>query len=170
MRWKGWLEGRPWLRSVSRLAVIAIALWLVMTEGAEVGPEAIVLLAAAVAAGMYYGPTHIYRWRPWQLVRFLLHFLHRSLLGGIDVALRAIRPRMPAQSILVRRPVRVPKGQPRTLLVSAISLMPGTLTADVEGDELVLHLLAPEMEREVDALEARVAALFAPGERVEPLG
>jgi multicomponent Na+:H+ antiporter subunit E len=74
------------------------------------------------------------------------------------------------QSVLVRRPVRVPKGQPRTLLVSAISLMPGTLTADVEGDELVLHLLAPEMEREVDALEARVAALFAPGERVEPLG
>lgn len=169
MRWHRWLEGRPQLRAILRLAVIAIALWLVLTEGRRLGFEALILIAAAVAAGMYYGPTHIYRWRPVELARFLTHFVRCSLRGGIDVAWRAVRPDLPVQSLFVRRRIRLGSGQPRTLLVSAISLMPGTLTADVDGDEIVVHLLAADMEQEIDALEARIAALFAPGERVEPV-
>lgn len=164
-----WLEGRPRLRSVLRLTIIAVALWLVLTEGRARSPEAIVLLAAAVAAGMYYGPRRVHRWRPLELLIFLGFFLRSSLRGGVDVAMRALRPDRSVQSIFLRRRVRVAQGQPRTLLVSTISLLPGTLTADVEGDEIVVHLLAPEMIREVDALEHRVDRLFASSETMEPL-
>jgi multicomponent Na+:H+ antiporter subunit E len=150
-----------------RLAVMTVALWLVLTEGRAVGAEMLLIVGAAVVAGMYYGPERIHRWRPLALSRFLLHFLRGSLRGGIDVAWRALQFRMPITPVVIHRRLRMEQGQPRTLLVSAISLMPGTLTADVTGDELVLHLLSPEMEREIDLLEARVEALFAPGENVE---
>jgi multicomponent Na+:H+ antiporter subunit E len=168
VRLHGWLIGRPRFRSLLRLAVIATALWLVLTEGRAFGAEVLLIIAAAVGAGMYYGPERVHRWRPLELARFLLHFLRGSLRGGIDVAWRVLQLRMPIAPVLIRRRLEIEQGQPRTLLVSAISLMPGTVTADVEGDDLVLHLLSAGMEREIDLLEARVSALFAPGETVEP--
>lgn len=167
MRLHGWLIGRPKLRSILRLTAIAVVLWMVLTEGRAFGAEALLVMAAAVVAGMYYGPERVHRWRPVALIRFLLHFLRGSLRGGIDVAWRVLRVRMPIEPVVIRRRLRIEQGQPRTLLVSAISLMPGSMTADVEGDDLVLHLLSPEMAGEVDLLEARVDALFAKGENVE---
>lgn len=169
MRLRGWLIGRPRLRSVLRLAMVAAALWLVLTEGRRFGPEVLLAIAAAVAAGLYYGPDVVHRWRPIELLKFLAHFVRSSLRGGVDVALRAMRPDLPVESVFIRRRIRVEHGQPRTLLVSSISLMPGTLTADVEGDEIELHLLDASMEGEVDELEARVDALFARGQEMGPL-
>ncbi len=168
MRLHGWLIGRPRLRSTMRLAVLTAGLWLVLTEGRRFGPEVLLAIAAAVVAGLYYGPDAVHRWRPIQLLKFLVHFVRSSLRGGVDVALRAMRPDLPVESVFIRRRIRVEHGQPRTLLVSSISLMPGTLTADVAGDEIELHLLDASMEDEVDQLEARVDALFARGDDKEP--
>lgn len=153
---------RPRLRAVLRLALMSAGLWLVLTEGQALGPAALVVVVAAIAVGRLYGPEHMHPWRPLQLLAFLGYFVRGSLRGGVDVARRAFSPSMPIDPCTVRRPVRVGSGQPRTLLVSAISLMPGTLTADVDGEELVVHLLAPDMEREIDGLERRIVALFGP--------
>lgn len=162
LRKSGWLMSRPRLRAVLRLALMSAGLWLVLTEGQALGPEALVVVLAAIAVGRLYGPEHMHRWRPLQLLAFLAYFARGSLYGGLDVARRAFAPHMPIEPCTVRRPVRVGSGQPRTLLVSAISLMPGTLTADVDEEELVVHLLAPDMAAEIDGLERRIEALFGP--------
>ena len=112
----------------------------------------------------------MYPWRPWQVVAFLAHFLRGSALGGIDVALRALRPGRHIDPCFIEYPLQVPPGQPRTLLVSAISLMPGTLTAELREDTLLVHLLSPHMSGEIEALEHRVLQLFRldEAERIAP--
>lgn len=103
-----------------------------------------------------------------QIVPFLGFFLLGSLRGGIDVAWRALQPRLPIEPQFRRFTLELPQGQPRTLMVSILSLMPGTLSAELEDDgtTLVVHALTDSALTSVTTLHARIRALFGVGEGV----
>jgi len=96
-------------------------------------------------------------------VRFVCFFAWQSLRGGWDVARRAFHPRLPLNPGLVQYRLRLPKGPERILLLNITSLLPGTVSAGLDGDTLLLHALdgGPAVSEGMLALEARVADLFA---------
>lgn len=96
------------------------------------------------------------------VLRFLPWFAYQSLVGAVDVAHRALRPAMPLQPGLVRHRVRLPAGLCRVSLANVISMLAGTLSADLEDDELVIHTLdtGRDMHAMVQDLEPRIAGLF----------
>ncbi|MGB5603801.1 MAG: Na+/H+ antiporter subunit E, partial [Gammaproteobacteria bacterium] len=55
-----------------------------------------------------------------------------------------------------------PPGQARVFLVNVVSLLPGTLSADIEDDVLVLHALEANSKatEEVREAELRISALY----------
>jgi len=136
--------------------------WLALsgTSAWEVG-----LVAAGVSAfvGALLAPGDPFPWRPWRLLPFCVFFLHQSVRGGLDVAGRALHWRMPVEPCFVDYALSLPPGQPRTLMISLVSLVPGSLSVDldVERNVLRVHLLVPEGEAAVRELEARIADLFA---------
>jgi multicomponent Na+:H+ antiporter subunit E len=105
-------------------------------------------------------PAPPLRWGP--LLRFVPFFARQSLAGAIDVASRALRPRMPLRPGLVRVPLRLPAGAPRVALANVISLLPGTLSANLRAEHVLIHALDPEPELpdRVRDLEARIGAIF----------
>jgi multicomponent Na+:H+ antiporter subunit E len=68
-------------------------------------------------------------------------FVTRSFAGGIDVARRALSRRLDIDPGLVRHTLAIPPGRARTVVVGLISLMPGTLSAELDGDALEVHSL-----------------------------
>jgi multicomponent Na+:H+ antiporter subunit E len=118
-------------------------------------------LAGAVA-GTWLVPGEPYRWRPLRLLGFVAWFVLASLRGGLDVAWRAFRPRMPLAPGFADYPLSLPAGPPRTLMLSVVSLLPGTLSADLDAERnlLCVHYLAPEMAAALAPLERRIAHLF----------
>jgi multicomponent Na+:H+ antiporter subunit E len=58
--------------------------------------------------------------------------------------------------------LRLPPGSARTLFIAVISLLPGTLSAELEGRRLRVHTLIqdPAVLENLRELEIRVAALF----------
>ncbi|MFU8831182.1 MAG: Na+/H+ antiporter subunit E [Wenzhouxiangella sp.] len=102
-------------------------------------------------------------WKPHRLIYFGGFFLIESFRGGFDVARRALHPTLQIDPCFTRHPVNLPAGQPRTLLVSILSLLPGTLSADLEDDgaTLVVHALFPEASRSIGVLEDQIAWLFS---------
>lgn len=56
----------------------------------------------------------------------------------------------------------LPQGQARLIMVNVVSLLPGTLSADIEGDVLVLHALdtTTDVIAETRNAEQRVSALY----------
>lgn len=96
------------------------------------------------------------------LAAFAAFFLSESARGGMDVALRALHPRLPIAPAFVRYAFRLPEGPGRIFLVSTISLLPGTLSAELRDAEVLVHALDERMPvaRNLGALEERVAALF----------
>ncbi|MDZ7709501.1 MAG: Na+/H+ antiporter subunit E [Roseovarius sp.] len=100
----------------------------------------------------------------WRLALHLPSFVAGSVLGGFDVARRALAPHMPLDPGWVEVPARLPDGG-RVLMGAELSLMPGTLAAGMRGDRLLVHLLdtGAGFERAIPREEAVIAAMM-PGD------
>lgn len=145
-------------------SLILLTIWLSL-NGTSAFTLGLLTSLAGGALGARYVPGHPYPWRPLRLLAFFGYFFCTSLAGAWDIARRALLPRPLPESSWLRYRMQLPAGQPRTLLVSVVSLIPGTLSADLEADNMLLvHALggsAEEAARAVASLEARIAHLFS---------
>ncbi len=145
---------------IARAVVGAGLLWLILAEGAAGGLLGVASVAAAAAAAVALATPRRRGRRPLAAARLAAFFLARSLLGALDVGYRALHPRMPLQPAWLHHPLRLPGGEPRVLLIAAVSLMPGALAVDLDGDTLIVHAILPQAGAELQALEARVARVY----------
>jgi multicomponent Na+:H+ antiporter subunit E len=96
------------------------------------------------------------------LVAFVLLFVRESLRGGLDVARRVLTPALRIRPGFVEYRTRLTEPRARMLLINCISLLPGTLAADAEGDRIELHLLDIDVDpvAGLHQLEQAIADLF----------
>lgn len=106
------------------------------------------LLVGALAAvastwtSLHLLPPGQWSLRPVALIRLLLRFPLQSVAAGIDVARRALDPRMPLQPGFVIYRSRLPSGPAQSAFCTMISLLPGTLPSGSDDDSgLVIHCL-----------------------------
>jgi multicomponent Na+:H+ antiporter subunit E len=95
------------------------------------------------------------------------------LRGGADVAWRALDPKIPIFPDVVDYPLRLPPGLPRVFSVNTASLLPGTLTVELNADRLRVHVLDARKQvlSELMAVEQSVARVFiTPLQRVKEGG
>lgn len=144
-------------------AAFLALLWWAVTEGSPAAwAFGVPLIALAVGAGLVLHPRRDWTLRPLGLARFAGFFLWQSLRGGIDVAARALNPRLPIAPAMVDYRLRLPEGPARVFLADVVSLLPGTLSAALAGGRLRLHVLDERLPvtRALRTVEERVAALF----------
>ncbi|WP_169309518.1 Na+/H+ antiporter subunit E [Rhodomicrobium vannielii] len=127
-------------RAVLVRAPFFALLWWIMTGGDVaswlVGAP-IVLVATLTSASMLSSSS----WSLKGVFSFAAFFVWQSLRGGTDVALRAIDPRLPISPEVIEFPLRVPPGLLRVILANSACLLPGTLSVDLEGEVLKVHVL-----------------------------
>jgi len=125
---------------------------------------AVGVLTAAVAAlfPARMARTPLPRVRPVQVVVFLGFFVAESFRGAVDVAWRAVQPRMPLETGFFRYTLSLPPGLPRGLMMGTLSLLPGSLSVDLEDDghTLLLHSIVGDHSHEIHALENRISRIF----------
>ena len=117
--------------------------WLVLT-GADAGDLAAGMVAAVAAtwASLRLMPAQQWSLRPIKLAEFVLHFLRQSIAAGIDVAWRALDPRLPLRPGFVVYQARLPPGTMRDTFCAIMSLLPGTRPCGpAEGNGLTIHCL-----------------------------
>lgn len=148
------------LRFVERCAAFAAGWWVLAEGDPSSWLFGVPFAILATLASLRLTPARAWRAAPIGMARYVLFFLFRSFVGGVDVAWRAVRPSMPIEPDLVPYRFRLPPGPARVLLADTVSLLPGTLSTGIEGDVLVLHVLdrrAPVAE-EVRVVEERIAS------------
>lgn len=143
-----------------RLVLFAL-LWWVITEGRldswPVGVP-VVLMATWVSMNRLAElPISIKG-----MLQFIPFFLWRSLYGGVDVARRALHPGLPISPGMVEHRWRLPAGFPRVLMANTVSLLPGTLSMELNERQLRVHVLdqTASFANELTIIEQRVAKLF----------
>jgi multicomponent Na+:H+ antiporter subunit E len=143
------------------------AVWATLVEGRPEGLWAgLLAVPLAVAASLALAPAGRTYVHPLALARFLPGFVWQAFAGSVDVARRALHPKLSVVPACVEVPVRLPSLSARLFLSGVASLVPGSLGVDVGEDHVTLHLLdarAPAQEaalRHLRLLERRAAAIF----------
>lgn len=153
-----------WWRAVALRAPLFVAIWWVLTGG-ESGAWLFgaVVVAFASALSLYLLPPGApRRFSIIGLLEFLVFFLLQSMKAGGQVAWMAMRPRLDLDPAIVEIPLRLPDDAQRIFLAASLSLLPGTLSAGLDGNRLQLHVLDRRrpIEAAVRNVEARVARMF----------
>lgn len=146
---------------IAKRGALLALLWLTLTGAAVDG---LVFGLVATALGLWLSlvllPPGGAQPSLLQILRHFPGFIERSVRGGIDVAWRALHPRLPVRPGWYVHETRLPEGGARVALGSVVSLLPGTLVAGSFAGRLYVHCLVREaaIERQVAAEEARLAA------------
>ena len=85
-----------------------------------------------------------------KLLALMPHFLWESVLAGVDVARRALSPRVSLSPGFVTCPLAFPPGFARNTFATITSNLPGSVATGEAGGELVYHCLditAPVVEQ-----------------------
>ena len=152
----------PLSQLLERAVLFAVA-WFVV---AEADPDSWVFgvsfVALAVVLSFALTPSRTWRISTVGALRYAWYFGYQSVLGGIDVATRALRPSMPVDPELMRYRMRLEPEYARVLFADTVSLLPGTLSSGFDGDWLTLHVIdrGMDIERSLLDVEERVAGFF----------
>ena len=119
------------------------ALWVVLMPSAKPADLAVgaVGTVAATWVSMRLLPPVSGYLRLGALVALMPHFARQSVLAGIDVARRALDPRMPLNPGFVDCPLDFAPGFARCTFATITSLLPGTVPCGDKQSSLVYHCL-----------------------------
>jgi multicomponent Na+:H+ antiporter subunit E len=151
-----------WADCVARAGFFATLWWLLTAgdSGSWIIGLPVVVVATWLSASL--AGTGASRLSAPGLARYLVFFVVESIRGGVDVARRVLLPGGRVEPHLLQYRTGLADGLPRDMLVYTVSLLPGTLAVDIEGDRLTLHALSHDMQplESVKTCERRVAAVF----------
>jgi len=164
--------GRPPLRLTAALFLT----WALLSghfDAAHLGAGAAASLVIAVVTSRLWalpptiGPTALrpfgdLRWG--RGLRYLGWLMIEIAASGAQVAYLVLHPRLPIDPQFVRFRTRLPHTMARLTLANSITLTPGTVTLEVNGDDFVVHALTPASAKAIakGEMQDRVAALFDP--------
>ena len=155
--WSGKLDAAHLGAGAATAIVLAVAtrrLWTL--------PPALGTAADAPLAGVRWGRAFAYVfWLAWEVI-----------VSAFQVAYVVLHPRLPVDPRLVRFDSRLPHTLARLTLANSITLTPGTVTLEVEGDEFLVHALTPGSARDIElgSIRHRVAGIFTPEQPAPDLG
>ena len=144
-------------------AVIFALLWVTLTGGSA---DALIYGGFAVAAATLLSLRLYPVDQPgivlWHVAGFLPRFLAHAFMGGLDVARRALDPRLPIAPGWVRAQLTNRNEAAGVLLGGVVSILPGSLAAGLGDAAMDVHLLnvtgySPDG---MQADERRVLGLF----------
>ena len=159
-------RSRPPALAVVKRALALAAVWWTLTAGDLRGwwIGVPVVLAATAAGVRLHPPPAAWRLHARGLAGFVPYFVWRSCRGSVDVAWRALHPRLPIAPAFHTLALSLPaEGPSRVFFADAANLLPGTLSAGLAGDALTIHVLnaaSPTVRSDLRRLEEKVAAVF----------
>jgi multicomponent Na+:H+ antiporter subunit E len=103
----------------------------------------------------------------WAILYIPVFFVH-MVIANFDVAYRVLNPNLPIKPGIVKVKTRLKSDLGKTVLANSITLTPGTLTVDINGEYLYIHWINVESQdmegathKIVDKFEKYLVRIFA---------
>jgi multicomponent Na+:H+ antiporter subunit E len=159
------------LLSIVLRGTIFLFIWWILTNGEVaslwVGVPAVVL-ASAVSISLLPPTPLLLR----KVLLFMPYFLIHSFKGAVDVAWRVFDPKLPIKPDFIHYELTLPPGLAQVFMVNIVSLVPGTLSAQLQNNLLTIHVLDNDKNFQVELhiLEKNIAKIFGLTEKNDRKG
>lgn len=130
--------------------VFCATFWLLLTwsfDLQELVAGALVSLAVSLfSARFFICEKSFWLYNPVRFFYFILYyviiFIVELIKANVDMAFRALNPKMPIKPGIVKVPVNLKSDHGRSALADSITLTPGTITLDIaeEGDQTYFYI------------------------------
>lgn len=146
--------------------IFAFAFWLLLVGTLEPQEAVAGLLVAAVVAVLSLGRTTVFAGlrltpaAPLAFVRYLGALLVALLRANLDMARRVLTPSLPLRPAIVRIKTTLQSDLGRLILANSITLTPGTLSIDIDGDELLVHWVDCPPDTDMQQVTEAIAGAF----------
>lgn len=143
-----------------------LLLWLLLTgtlNSQELLVGSVVSLAITLLFGRRLEIFSGFRFSvmaPFYILSYLGNFLVALVRANFDLAGRVLSPSLPIHPELVEVKTRLQSPLAKLLLANTITLTPGTLTVDVEGDTLLVHWVNCPPGMNTEKATAQIAGDF----------
>ena len=145
-------------------ALALFVIWLLLTESYTPAHMALGLVAsfgvALLNTEVGRPPAVAIRWL--QLLRFFPWLFGRILVSGLHLSFLILHPKLPIAPALIRYRTKLGHESGIVLLGNSVTLTPGSVTAEAQPDELVVHAMDDESLQDLQSqrLERKVADVF----------
>ncbi|MCL4078649.1 Na+/H+ antiporter subunit E [Coriobacteriia bacterium Es71-Z0120] len=150
-------------------AALLAVFWFILVGRQNVVSDIVGLLAAVLIASWassrlwaqdeppVLGPVQWLRF-----VGYVLRLVRDIVAAAVVVAEKVLDPRMPIEPVLIAHRAKFDRQVSRVALANSITLTPGTLTVDVDGDQFLVHCLAEEFAEDIvnGTFERRIRRVF----------
>lgn len=145
------------------LLVGLVVMWMMLWQ--EISPLSVVsgvIVSIVVMRLFYLPPVDLAgRFNLWYAFRYLMYFLWNLAHASWQVAWLAVRPGPPPMTSIIAVRLRTKSDFILTLVGLTISLIPGSLVAEVDrfGSILYLHVLNTPTQKEITKMRREVATI-----------
>lgn len=132
------------------LLVLALLIWFLLTYPFDVqeliagGVAAIVIILIPLPGISVLGEL---RWTPKAIaygIGYVFYFLWQLVKANLDVAFRVLNPKLPIEPGIVKVKTHLKTRMGRLLLANSITLTPGTITVETDGEDFYVHWIKVE--------------------------
>lgn len=152
-----------WLMCLISALVLWVLLFWSLSAAVLIAGVVFALIVATVLVDVYPdGMVSVLNPRRWLFaILYLPYFLYYCILANIDVACRVIHPDVPIKPGIVKVRTTLKSDMAKTFLANSITLTPGTLTVDIDGEDLYVHWINIHTD-DVDRRTAEICGRFEP--------
>ena len=149
--------------AIFRIILFAIIWWILTAAKSDSWVVGVPTVIISAFVSMALTNQSRNSWRILSIMRFAAFFAKASVRGGFDVARRVFHPRLPLNPDLVDYPLTLKKQSARILMANIISLLPGTLSVELQDKQIKVHVLDnnQDVRSELQAVESAVGALLS---------
>jgi multicomponent Na+:H+ antiporter subunit E len=133
----------PPMRPLALVFSACLVLWILLSghlDALDLGMAVVASALVAFANRDIEGVSELLRWTP-RLLAYLPWLLKEIWIANIQVVRLILDPALPIDPVIVRLRTRFASDFARTTLANSITLTPGTITLDVEGEHFVVHAI-----------------------------
>jgi multicomponent Na+:H+ antiporter subunit E len=105
-----------------------------------------------------------------KLAPYVFWLVGRILASAVQIAWIVINPRVPPEPGIVRLRVDLASPAARAMLSNSLTLVPGTMTLEMDEHEATVHSFTPDAVDDLatGAMQNRIAAIFGDVEQAPP--
>lgn len=152
-------------RHSAELFITLLVLWALLNGNLAVDTLAIGAVVAFLITVLFHdGMSFFFEFRIaprslWASLQFFLFFLKELTVANFKLAAIVLSPALPIKPGIVKVRTNLKSRMGRLLLANAITLTPGTLTVELEGEWLYIHWVAVEAD-DIDGATGRIVSGF----------